>query len=635
MRYAILAMLAATGVGCGATPVQETTAAPPPAAAAKTAPAVQHGIAGRVRLPDGTPAAGAFVALVPHFELEYRGAIPEVPMVVADAAGRYAFPPLSEKGRFGVTAALGTKATAGYGGVYDLAPGAPREVDVTLGRDGFALSGIVRDAEGAPVKGARIEAAKLSENEGEVFYATTDDAGHYEIQLARDANYVVVADARGISRVHRRIDAISQTMDLRLDRPPAPRPSDAEIQALLESTALPLATLQPGKETTDLAPLKKMIGDAHIVAIGEAVHGASEYWLLRHRLLELLTTELSFTVVALEAGWSDAIGLDAYVTTGRGDPRKAIADLYGWYPNTEEHLALVRWMRRYNQDPAHPKKLRYRGCDVYNFGHAVPALTAYLDKVDPSLASRARDLLAPLAEIAAEGTYPRLASTEQEKTRQGIRDVLAAFDANHTKWSARTSESAWGTARQHARMVQRIEAVYIDPSKRDRGMADTVDDILASEPRGAKIVVLAHNFHVGAAPWDLSEMGQVLRERHGSDYFVIGTAFGSGAVNAYGPRPPAGQDQRRIEAFTLGSPPQASFEAALALARKSTFAIDLRPISGPVADWFGSKIPTRWVGGVYHGEERSVTRYAPKNGYDAVIYVDKISPSHLMAGATR
>jgi erythromycin esterase len=632
MRSNGLAFLA-IGIGCAATaPPKDTTRTPPPTTTANAAPAVQRAVAGHVRLPDGTPAAGAMVALVPHFEIEYRGVNPDVPMVVADAAGRYAFPPLSEKGRFGVTATLGAKATAGYGGVHDLGPGASPEVDVTLGQDGFVLSGIVRDAQGAAVKGARIEAAKMSENEGEVFYTTTDTAGHYEMQLANDANYIVVADVRGVSRVHRRLDAISQTLDLRLDRPPAARPSDAEIKAFLDDAALPLATLEPGKGTSDLAPLKKMIGDAHIVAIGEAVHGASEYWLLRHRLIELLTTELGFTAVALEAGWSDAIALDDYITTGRGDPLKGIADLYGWYPHTEENLALVRWMRRKNQDPARPQKLRFRGCDVYEFGHAVPALTTYLDKVDPQLASRARETLAPVAEVSSEGTYPRLLPAEQEKTRQGIRDILASFEANRAKWSARTSESAWGTARQHARMVQRVEAVYLDPSKRDRGMADTVDDILASEPKGAKIVVLAHNFHVGAELWDLIEMGHVLRERHGNDYFVIGTAFGSGAVNAYGPRP-SGQGKRRVEVFALGPPPRASFEAALALAQKSLFAVDLRGTSGPVADWFASKIPTRSVGGIYRGEDHSVTQYAPKKGYDAVIYVDKISPSHLTPGA--
>ena len=78
-------------------------------------------------------------------------------------------------------ATLGTKAAAAYGGLHDLTPDASLEVDIVLGKDGFALSGIVRDAQGAPVQGARVEAAKMSENEGEVFFVTTDAAGHYGV----------------------------------------------------------------------------------------------------------------------------------------------------------------------------------------------------------------------------------------------------------------------------------------------------------------------------------------------------------------------------------------------------------------------------------------------------------------------
>jgi len=637
IRFPGLTIAAAISASCAAiAPPSGTPALPAPAPAPITtiAPAAEDAVSGQVRLADGTPAAGALVALVPHFELEHAGPSPDVPMVVANAQGRYAFPPLSAKGHFAVTATFGTKAAGGYGGVRELTPNAPLTADVTLGKDGFALSGTVRDADGVPVKGARIEVAKMSENEGEVFFVTTDAAGHYEMQLAGDASYVVVADVRGLARVHRRLEPVAQTVDLRLDRAPAPRPSDAEIKAYLDEVALPLTTVQPGKGTTDLAPLKKMVGDAHIVAIGEAVHGASEYWLIRQRLIELLTTELGFTTVALEAGWSDAVALDDYVMVGRGDPLTGLADLYAWYPNTEEALGIVRWMRRYNQDPAHPKKLHFRGFDAPLASHAVPALTTYLDEVDAALATRAREFLSPIAEVASEGTYPSIPAAEQEKTRHGIREVLGRFASDRAKWTARAGEQAWATARQHARMIQRTESMFLDPSKRDRAMADTIEDIREREPKGAKIVVLAHNFHVGAEPWDLSEMGQLLRERHGSDYFVIGTAFGSGAVNAYGP-PKPGQTRgtRRVEAFTLGPPPSSSLESALALAQKPLFAMDMRKSTGPVGDWLGSKIPTRWMGGVFRGEANAITQCAPKKNYDALIYVDKISPSHLNRGA--
>jgi erythromycin esterase len=601
--------------------------------AATAAPANPHTVSGQVRLAGGAPAEGALVALAPHFELEYPGPTPRVPMVIADAQGRYAFP-MVEVGRYGVTATLGTKAVAAYAGAHDLTASTRLTVDLTLGREGFPIGGTVRSAEGAPASGARIEAVRLSDNEGEVFMTTTDAAGRYEIQLANDASYFLVADVRGLPRAWRRIEPAAQTVDFRLDRAPAPRPADAEIKAYLVEQALPLVTAQPGKGTTDLAPFKKMIGDAHIVAIGEPVHGSSEFWLLRHRLIELLTTELGFTTVALEAGWSDALPLDDYVTNGRGDPLKGLADLYYWYPNTEETLAIVRWMRRYNQDPAHAQKLHFRGFDVEFTSHAVAALVAYLDKVDAPLASRAREFLMPLREVMAESTYQGVLPIEQEKTQQGIREVLARFETDGPKWKARSSERAWVTAREHAQMLRRTESVYRDSSKRDAAMAETVEAIIDREPRGSKVLLLGHNFHMSAQRVQLSEMGQLLRERHGNDYFVIGTTFGTGSLHAYAEKK-AGQPPgpRPVDTFSLGPPPPGGLEAALALTERSLFALDLRRTTGPVGDWLASKMSTRSVGGVFHGEANADTRCAPKKSYDALIYIDKVTASHLNPGA--
>jgi erythromycin esterase len=322
------------------------------------------------------------------------------------------------------------------------------------------------------------------------------------------------------------------------------------------------------------------------------------------------------------------------VTTGRGDPLKGLADLYYWQPNCEEALSLVRWMRRYNQDLSHRRKLHFLGFDIEFTSHAVPAVVAYVEKVDPQLAKRAREVLAPLREPAAENTYGGLGRTEQDKTRQGLSELLARFDSEHAKWAAKSSEGAWKIAREHAQMIQRSERVFRDFTLRDAMMADTVDSILAREPKGTKMILLGHNGHVGARRVDLSEMGALLRERHGADYFVLGTTFGSGSTLAI-PMKKAGSPpaERAVEAFPLGAPPKDGFESALALADKNLFLLDLRPSSGKVGDWLSSKMPTRWVGGIFRGEANCDEPLSPKKSYDAVVYLDTITPSHLNAGA--
>ena len=231
------------------------------------------------------------------------------------------------------------------------------------------------------------------------------------------------------------------TMDLRLDRAPALRPSDAEIKAYLDDAALPLATLQPGKGTSDLAPLKKMIGDAHI-------------------------------------------------------PR-----------------------------PANRRR---------------------------------RDKASATFSLASRRTVP--SGRRAPANRRGARHASTRVWFNGSRRSTSTRRSAIAGWRTPSMKSSR--------TSRKGPRSSSSPRTFMSEP--------------SCGIW--AKWGTVLRERHASDYFVIGTAFGSGAVNAYSPRPGA-QGKRRVEVFALGPPPPASFDAALALTQKSLFAIDLRGISRRDAQW--------------------------------------------------
>jgi erythromycin esterase len=605
-----------------------------PASSAKAAPADAVAVWGTVTRPDGEPARGALVALIPHFELEYPGDPPDVPTALTDARGAFRFA-TAPAGRYGVTATLAGSAAA-YGGAHDVKPGASLRVDLKLGAQSFEVTGTVRDSSGAPVSEARIQAARFSPDEGDVFVVMTDANGRYSMSLPGGLDFVIVADAPPRTRVYRQISPSAQTVDLQLGPVPPPRPSDAEIAQALATGAIPIATLEPGSALTDLAPLKTLIGDARIVAIGEATHGSREFFLLRHRLLELLVTEMGFTVLAIEAGWSDTTRLDEHVTTGKGDLLGALSDLYYWAPNTEETVAVAQWMRRYNEDFSHKKKLRFLGFDIEFTPHAVAAVLAYLGKVDPAGAKGATELLAPLRDVSAENTYAQLDKAVLEKTARGLADLVARFDSERAAWVARADEASWTNARHHAELLQKTEALYRTPdgrTGRDAAMADNVDWILEHEPPGTRMILWAHNAHVATTALENSEMGQRLRARHGKDYFVLGVTFGSGALNAYdwSNGKPAGAS--KVVAVSVGAPPAGSLEAALGLAHKPIFALDLRATSGPFGAWLESKISTRHVGGIFHGEANAGKRVAPKASYDALVYIEKVTASHLHPNA--
>jgi erythromycin esterase-like protein len=72
------------------------------------------------------------------------------------------------------------------------------------------------------------------------------------------------------------------------------------------------------------------------------------------------------------------------VRTGRGDPAEAVARTRSWMLDAEEVLDLVRWMRRYNEDPRHRHKLHFYGFDMQICPEPAQALAAYLHRVDPA-----------------------------------------------------------------------------------------------------------------------------------------------------------------------------------------------------------------------------------------------------------
>jgi erythromycin esterase-like protein len=117
----------------------------------------------------------------------------------------------------------------------------------------------------------------------------------------------------------------------------------------IRSHALPLKTPEAGNGFDDLRPLQKLIGDARIVSLGEATHGSREFFQLKHRMLEFMAGEMGFSIFSIEANMPEAYRLNDYVLEGKGDPAQLLRGMYFWTWDTEEVLAMIRWMREFNK----------------------------------------------------------------------------------------------------------------------------------------------------------------------------------------------------------------------------------------------------------------------------------------------
>jgi erythromycin esterase-like protein len=129
----------------------------------------------------------------------------------------------------------------------------------------------------------------------------------------------------------------------------------------IRQNAIPISTVEAGHGFKDLQPLKRVIQDARIVELGEATHGTREFFQLKHRMVELLASQMGFTIFSIEANMPEAYRLNDYVLHGNGDPKELLKGMYFWTWNTQEVLDMILWMRKFNQAGGH---LQFTGFDM-------------------------------------------------------------------------------------------------------------------------------------------------------------------------------------------------------------------------------------------------------------------------------
>ena len=150
----------------------------------------------------------------------------------------------------------------------------------------------------------------------------------------------------------------------------------------IRAKAIPLKTVEAGNGFDDMMPMKGIVGDARVVALGEATHGTREFFQLKHRMVEFLATQMGFTIFTIEANMPEAYKLNDYVLHGKGDPKALLRGMYFWTWQTEEVLAMVEWMREFNQSGK--GHIEFTGFDMQTPTIAAEVVRKYIAPHDPS-----------------------------------------------------------------------------------------------------------------------------------------------------------------------------------------------------------------------------------------------------------
>jgi len=305
--------------------------------------------------------------------------------------------------------------------------------------------------------------------------------------------------------------------------------------------------------------LLRRIGNARFVLLGEASHGTQEFYEARARITLRLIAERGFGAVAIEGDWPDAYRVNRYVR-GLGEDRSAADALAGfrrfptWMWRNTAVVALVERLRQWNAGRPTAARTGFYGLDLYSLNASMSAVLEYLDSQDADVAARARERYACFEAFGGDsqvyGLMTGLGSTPS--CEEGAIRTLVDLQRRRVQGlpEAGDDPEAQFDAEQNAALVRDAERYYrgmylSDVSswnERDTHMAHTlweIDRHLTKPGRPAKIVVWAHNSHLGdASHTEMGQargelnLGQLVRERFPEDSWLVGFTTHDGAVTA-------------------------------------------------------------------------------------------------------
>ncbi|HYI08109.1 MAG TPA: erythromycin esterase family protein [Thermoanaerobaculia bacterium] len=365
----------------------------------------------------------------------------------------------------------------------------------------------------------------------------------------------------------------------------------------------PLHSVELVADTSDLASLRSIAGNASIVALGDATHGTHEFYTVKLRLVDFLVRQMGFDVLSLEAPFPITERLNVYVQTGEGDPRAILAELSGrlhyYFWDVEELLAAIEWMRAYNAHRGDAPPIELAGADIYDEGGGVAGVLAYLQRVDPTAAA--------YAEIQYSCVLAGQRTNGCEEAARRVYDALAARPESGT----RDFEDALHYA---AVVLQNFDPLMYEP--RDRNMAANLLWIREHRGRARKVVHWGHQEHAGKteSPYVRGRtMGVLLSEQLGSGYVAIGTLTGSGTFLQW---EVLAEDWVRTVESSFPDPEPGSWEERFRQRGHAAMLVPLRGLAGEATFRTAPTTPgwTAIAGSL-------------SQKLDAVIYIDRTTPT--------
>ncbi|MBU5313770.1 erythromycin esterase family protein [Tissierella carlieri] len=403
--------------------------------------------------------------------------------------------------------------------------------------------------------------------------------------------------------------------------------AESELTTRLRENLIPLKTTEPRNGFEDLMPLKEILKDKKIIGMGEATHGTSEFFQMKHRMFKFLVEEMEYRVFGIEAEFGGAQIVNDYILSGKGSIQTCLDAMKFWTWNTQEVADMIEWMKEYNENKNNENKIRFYGFDMQSIDNSVNYVLDYLEKLGASNITQYRANLKDSSKV-----YYRPNKDSLKKFNLKIEKIHNDLIKNKDVYINNSSVEEYDLILQHMAAIDQWIDFVSNGSRfetRDYYMAENVKWILDYENKyygNAKIMLWAHNGHIANSYFEIKNMGKNLKILYNEDYYSLGFDFYQGNFVAmpttfYGTKVGSG-----LANFYISSSPIGSYGDEMNNTGIPTSFLDFKNAEKDkiLLNFLSSKVHVNNIGATYFGKWHNVNpinKIVVRDTYDGMIFV--------------